>query len=92
MHIPSQCELYDNVTNPCFAVADFRVGPQQPFSHDRSSSRSKPSEYGKHGVTVRTDQVQRDSRGRRYEQSKMSTVLLTRLPYSLHNLQKGMYV
>ncbi len=80
--------LWQCVTNPCFAVADFRVGPKQPFSHDRSSSLSKPSEYGMPGVTVRTDQVQRDSRGRRYEQSKISTVLLTRLPYSLHNLQK----
>lgn len=79
--------LWQCVTNPCFAVADFRVGPQHPFAHDRSSSLSKPSEYGKPGVTFRTDQAQGDSRGRRYEQSKISTVLLTRLPYSLHNLR-----
>lgn len=59
--------LWQCVTNPCFAVADFRVGPQQPFGHDRSSSLSKPSEYGKPGVTFRTDQAQGDSRGRRYE-------------------------
>lgn len=77
--------LWQCVSNPCFAVADFCTGPQHPFAHDRSSSLSKPSEYGKPGVTFRTAQVQGDSRGKRYKQSKIS-VLLTRLLYSLHNL------
>ncbi|KAK2870115.1 hypothetical protein QQF64_021928 [Cirrhinus molitorella] len=51
------------IANPL--TTDFRVGPQHPFASDRSSSLSKPSEYGKLGVTFRTDQVQGDSRGRR---------------------------
>lgn len=56
-------DIREQISNPL--TTDFRVGPKQPFSHDRSSSLSKPSEYGMPGVTVRTDQVQRDSRGRR---------------------------
>uniref|UniRef100_A0A8C1IUD0 Protein phosphatase 1, regulatory subunit 42 n=1 Tax=Cyprinus carpio TaxID=7962 RepID=A0A8C1IUD0_CYPCA len=46
-------------------TTDFCTGPQHPFAHDRSSSLSKPSEYGKPGVTFRTAQVQGDSRGKR---------------------------
>ncbi|XP_050953690.1 protein phosphatase 1 regulatory subunit 42 isoform X2 [Labeo rohita] len=56
-------DIKEQITNP--RTADFRVGPQHPFTHDRSSSLSKPSEYGKPGVTYRTDRVQGDSRGRR---------------------------
>ncbi|KAI2648967.1 Protein phosphatase 1 regulatory subunit 42 [Labeo rohita] len=65
-------DIKEQITNP--RTADFRVGPQHPFTHDRSSSLSKPSEYGKPGVTYRTDRVQGDSRGRRFEQSKLSFV------------------
>ncbi|XP_058621531.1 protein phosphatase 1 regulatory subunit 42 isoform X5 [Onychostoma macrolepis] len=56
-------DIKEQISNPL--TTDFHVGPQQPFAHDRSSSRTKPSEYGKPGVTFRTDQVQGDSRGRR---------------------------
>ncbi|XP_067290399.1 protein phosphatase 1 regulatory subunit 42 [Pseudorasbora parva] len=51
------------ITNPL--TTDIHRGPQHLFAHDRSSIVSKPSEFGKPGVTFRTDQVQADSRGRR---------------------------
>ncbi|XP_042608192.1 protein phosphatase 1 regulatory subunit 42 isoform X3 [Cyprinus carpio] len=53
----------EQITNQL--TTDFCTGPQHPFAHDRSSSLSKPSEYGKPGVTFRTAQVQGDSRGKR---------------------------
>uniref|UniRef100_A0A671T986 Protein phosphatase 1 regulatory subunit 42 n=1 Tax=Sinocyclocheilus anshuiensis TaxID=1608454 RepID=A0A671T986_9TELE len=56
-------DIKEQITNQL--TTDFRVGPQHPFAHDRSSSLSKPSEYGKPGVIFRADQVQGDSRGRR---------------------------
>ncbi|XP_026057099.1 protein phosphatase 1 regulatory subunit 42-like isoform X2 [Carassius auratus] len=56
-------DIKEQITNQL--TTDFGVGPEHPFAHDRSSSLSKPSEYGKPGVTFRTDQVQGDSRGRR---------------------------
>uniref|UniRef100_A0A673NL22 Protein phosphatase 1 regulatory subunit 42-like n=1 Tax=Sinocyclocheilus rhinocerous TaxID=307959 RepID=A0A673NL22_9TELE len=58
-------DVKERIANPL--TTDFRVGPQHPFAHERSSSLSKPSEYGKPGVTFR---VHGDSRGKRYEQSK----------------------
>uniref|UniRef100_A0A671RC99 Protein phosphatase 1, regulatory subunit 42 n=1 Tax=Sinocyclocheilus anshuiensis TaxID=1608454 RepID=A0A671RC99_9TELE len=58
-------DIKEQIANPL--TTDFRVGPQHPFAHERSSSLSKPSEYGKPGVTFR---LHGDSRGKRYEQSK----------------------
>uniref|UniRef100_A0A8C1GV66 Protein phosphatase 1, regulatory subunit 42 n=1 Tax=Cyprinus carpio TaxID=7962 RepID=A0A8C1GV66_CYPCA len=55
-------DIKEQTTNPL--TTDFRMGPQHPFAHERSSSLSKPSEYASPALHFEYKETAEEKRSR----------------------------